>query len=242
MNKVIFISGSTQGVGKEIALHFARLNDFVIINGCNNKTNFDQTLEQLKQINKNCSGYFCDLSQYDNAKQTIDDIVKKYGKIDVLINNLAIASYNTFDREPYDTIKKVVDTNIYGYINPTHSVVPYMLKEHLGVIINMSSVFGEFGASCEVAYSLSKGAINTFTKALAKELAPNGILVNGIELGFCDTKMNDNLSVCDKEDIASDIPLSRFCEPKEVASLCEFLVYKNSYIVGENIKLDGGWF
>lgn len=242
MNKVIFISGSTQGIGKELALHFARLNDLVIINGATNRENFDQTLKEIKQINKSCDGYFCDLSDYDNAKDTIDDIINKYGKIDVLINNLAIASYNTFDREPIDTIKKVVDTNIYGYINPTHRAVSYMLKEHLGTIINISSVFGEFGASCEVAYSLSKGAINTFTKSLAKELAPNGIIVNGIEVGFCDTKMNDNLSTDDKDDIASDIPLDRFCTPSEIASLCEFLVYKNSYIVGENIKIDGGWF
>ncbi len=242
MDKVVFISGSTKGIGKEIALYFGKKGYIVIINGKSDKVAFNETLEMLQAINpKNC-GYLSDLSNFASAKEVFEDVFKKFLKIDVLINNLGTTSFELFTETPIENIETLVQNNIFGYINPTQLVAKQMINEKMGSIINISSVFGEFGGSCEVAYSLSKGAINSFTKALAKELAPSNILVNAITLGFCDTTMNSYLSDEDKEELVMDIPIGKACPPVEVAKLCYFLSEKNEYITGQLIRQDGGWY
>ncbi len=242
MDKVVFISGSTKGIGKEIALYFAKKGYIVIINGKSDKKAFDDTLEILQGINPKNSGFLCDLSSFESTKEVFQEIFKKFSKIDVLINNLGTTSFELFTETPMENIATLVQNNIFGYINPTQLVAKEMINEKSGSIINISSVFGEFGGSCEVAYSLSKGAINSFTKSLAKELAPSNIFVNAITLGFCDTAMNSYLSDEDKEALVMDIPIGKACPPVEVAKLCYFLAEKNEYITGQLIRQDGGWY
>ncbi|MFV0441148.1 MAG: SDR family NAD(P)-dependent oxidoreductase [Lachnospirales bacterium] len=241
MSKVVFVSGGTKGIGKEIALYFANKGFITIINGYSDIEAFESTVKQLKNINPQNHGYIGDLSKHETTLKILDLVYEKYGKVDVLINNLGKTEFSLFSSSNISNIRTLVDNNLYGYINPTHYITKHMIKEKSGVIINISSVFGEVGASCEVAYSVSKGAINTFTQALAKELAPSNILVNAIALGFCDTNMNSYLSEQEKTELCNDIPLGKSCEPIEVAKLCYYLACENRYITGQIIRQDGGW-
>ncbi len=241
MCKTVFISGSTKGVGKEIALYFAKKGYIVIVNGCTNEQNLKETVLNLQKYNEKNNGYLCDLSNYEKCNDLFDSIYEKYGNIDLLINNLGVTSFDLFTSTDIKDIQSLINNNLYGYINPTHIVAKKMIQNKKGNIINISSVFGEVGASCEVSYSLSKGAINTFTKSLAKEVAPSNILVNGITLGFCDTEMNSYLEEEDKKALCDEIPIGKSCSPVEVAKLCYFLAEENTYITGQLIRQDGGW-
>ncbi len=241
MRKIVFISGSTKGIGKEIALFFAKKNYIVLVNGCTNKKNLDDTVFELKKYNEKNNGYLCDLSNYDDCRNLFEKIYNEYGFIDILINNLGVTHFDLFTSTSMESIQTLINNNIYGYINPSHIVSKKMIAEKKGSIINISSVFGEVGASCEVSYSLSKGAINTFTKSLAKELAPSNIFVNAITLGFCDTEMNNYLEEDDKKALCDEIPIGKPCPPLEVAKLCYFLGEENKYITGQLLRQDGGW-
>ncbi len=239
--KVIFVSGSTRGIGYEIAMHFAKKGNIIIANGSKNKQALDRTILELKAINEQNTGYLCDLSDYNMTKKMFDDIYNKYKNVDVLINNLGVTDFDLFTFSTIDKIQATINNNLYGYINPTHIVAKKMANNKQGTIINISSVFGEVGASCEVAYSLSKGAINTFTKSLGKELAPSDVIVNAIAVGYVDTEMNSFLSEEEKQQLNYEIPMGKPCDIQEVARLCDYLVYNNSYMVGQVIRLDGGW-
>ncbi len=241
MHKTVFISGSTKGIGKEIALYFAKKGYIVIANGCTNKENLNNTILELKKYNDKSDGFLCDLSNYDECEKLFEKIYKTYGTIDVLVNNLGVTHFDLFTSTTINKVQSLINNNLYGYINPSHIVSKHMISKKRGHIINISSVFGEVGASCEVSYSLSKGAINTFTKALAKELAPSNILVNAITLGFCDTEMNSYLLDEDKEALCNEIPIGKPCPPIEVAKLCYFLATDNNYITGQLLRQDGGW-
>lgn len=138
--------------------------------------------------------------------------------------------------------KKIMDINFGSVLNCSHIAIQSMLKKHTGVIINISSVWGVVGASCESIYSASKGAVNLFTKSLAKELAPSNIRVNAIACGMVDTKMNSNLTMQEKFELQNEIPMGYFANGKDVAELTYFLASDAaSYITGQVINLDGGW-
>ena len=150
------------------------------------------------------------------------------------------------DMGNYSDVQKMFDMCLqrFGQVdvfNCCHFAVKDMMKRHCGKIINISSVWGLYGASCEVAYSATKGAVNSFTKALAKELAPSGIQVNAVACGAIDTEMNGHLSDDDKASLAEEIPAGRFGNPQEVAELVKSLAGMNSYLTGQIITLDGGW-
>ncbi|MFV0519923.1 MAG: SDR family NAD(P)-dependent oxidoreductase [Lachnospirales bacterium] len=242
MDKVAFISGSTKGIGREIANFFAKKGYVVIVNGKKDKKALENTLLELKKINSKNIGFLCDLRDFTCCENMFKEIYKKFSKIDVLINNLGETSFELFTETSMGKMENLINNNIYGYLNPSQIVAKNMINHKEGHIINISSVFGEFGGSCEVAYSLSKGAINTFTKALAKELAPSNVFVNGVSLGFCDTSMNSYLSSEDKNTLIDEIPLGKACPPYEIAKLCFFLAEENKYITGQLIRQDGGWY
>jgi len=140
-----------------------------------------------------------------------------------------------------DDWHRIVNTNLTSVFSTCKHAVPHMVKQQSGKIINISSVWGNVGASCEVAYSACKGGMNTFTKALAKELAPSGIQVNAIACGCIDTQMNACFSEEEKQELAEEIPIGRFGTPKEVADLVLDLAQKHNYLTGQVITLDGGW-
>ena len=171
----------------------------------------------------------------------VQDILDHFGRIDVLVNNAGIAHVGLFQDMTPGEWRNVLGTNLDSVYNCCHAVLPGMILRHSGRIINISSVWGVSGASCEVAYSASKGGMNALTRALAKELAPSGIAVNAIACGAIDTDMNSCFTDEEKADIAAEIPAGRFGRPEEVADLALSLAEGTDYLTGQVINLDGGW-
>ena len=185
--------------------------------------------------------YKCDVSSYEAVTEMVQDILDHFGRIDVLVNNAGIAHVGLFQDMTPGEWRNVLGTNLDSVYNCCHAVLPGLILRHSGRIINISSVWGVSGASCEVAYSASKGGMNALTRALAKELAPSGIAVNAIACGAIDTDMNSCFTDEEKADIAEEIPAGRFGRPEEVADLALSLAEGTDYLTGQVINLDGGW-
>ncbi len=238
----VLITGSSRGIGRAIAMAFNKSSNNIVINGISNKHALDETLSQLRQTNDNVMGITADVSDYNAVKNMFEQINNRFGGVDVLINNAGISHIGLFDEMTPIEWNRLIDVNIKSVFNCCHCAIDHMLKNKNGVIINISSIWGVSGASCEAVYSATKGAINAFTKALAKELAPSGIRVNAIACGAIDTSMNDCFDDEEKEDLISRIPAMRFGTPEEIADLCTFLAEpKSKYIIGQTITVDGGF-
>lgn len=241
MSKTVFITGSSRGIGKEIAKIFAKNGYKVAINGVHRKEALENTHKELLEINKNVLAFIGDISNYNIAKDIFSKIEDNFGSIDILVNNAGISHIGLFNDMTQDMWQNLIRTNIEGVINCSHIACQSMIKNHSGNIINISSIWGEVGASCEVIYSATKGAINSFTKALAKELAPSNIRVNAVSCGAIETEMNSFLTEEEKKDFIEQIPYMRFGSCNEVANLVYYLASKNStYLTGQVITLDGG--
>lgn len=239
--KPILISGSSRGIGRSIAIRFAQEGHPVIITGRHSKP-----LSALKQeIESNyhvpCMAFSGDLGDYENVRELFTQIEQTFGGIEILINNAAIAHIGLLadmSPEQWDTMMR---TNLSSYFYCCKLAIPYMVSQKYGKIINISSVWGNVGASCEAAYSASKGAVNSLTKALGKELAPSNIQVNAIACGIIDTQMNQFLNSEERNALMEEIPAGRFASPEEVAELVFQLVNTNHYLTGQVITFDGGW-
>lgn len=239
--KNVLITGSSRGIGKGIATLFAKNNYNVILN-CKSSTDEMVALEnELKKFNFNILSYKCDVSNYADTKNMFEDIKNKFGDIDILINNAGISEFTLFTDLEQNNLYNTLNTNLNSCINCSHLALPSMISNKCGTIINISSIWGNVGASCEVMYSTSKSAINGFTKALAKEVAPSNVLVNALACGMINTDMNNNLTNEDIENFVNNIPLSRPGQPDEIAEMCLFLAEKNTYMTGQILTLDGGY-
>ena len=235
--KNVLITGGTRGIGKACTKLFTKkgFRVFVI---------FEKTLDAAKKLNSDtgCYIYQGDIKDLKRISEIITDITTTFGEIDVLVNNAGISEQKLFIDTDKDCWNNMIDTNLNGLYNVTYETVKSMLKHNSGSIINVSSIWGEVGASCEVHYSASKSGVIGFTKALAKELGLSGIRVNCITPGFIDTDMNSHLSDEDIEDIVSEIPLGRVGKASECAELIYFLSSSDaSYITGQIIGINGGW-
>ena len=183
----------------------------------------------------------CDVTDYDAVEKVVKGIVEKERQLDFLINNAGISYIGLLTDMSIDDWNHIVSTNLTSVFSTSRLAIPHMVHEKKGKIINISSVWGIAGASCEVAYSACKGGINSFTKALAKELAPSNIQVNAIACGVIDTQMNACFSEEERKELADEIPAGRFGTPEEVAHLAVQLANGNDYLTGQIITLDGGW-
>ncbi|MGH4140224.1 elongation factor P 5-aminopentanone reductase [Clostridium sp.] len=239
--KVAIVTGGSRGIGKGIAIELAKAGACVVINYKSNDEAAEKTLQEIKEIGAYAIKIKGDVSDYEFSKDMIKTTLEKLGKIDILINNAGISKVGLFmDASPVEW-DNIINVNLKGTINCSHSVVKEMIKQKSGIIINISSMWGNVGASCEVIYSASKGAINSFTKALAKELAPSNIRVNAIAPGVIDTEMNAWLSSEDRKSLTAEIPMMKFGEVCDVGMLVTFLASENSkYITGQVITIDGG--
>lgn len=237
---VVFVTGSSRGIGKAIAREFAKNGYRVAINCTSSADELKETEKELKSINPNIYSVVCDVSDYSAAKAAFEDIEKNLGTVDILINNAGIAYIGLFNTMESTEWQHIMNVNLNSVFNCTHIALQNMIKNQSGCIINISSMWGSLGASCEAVYSASKGAINAFTKAMAKEVAPSNIRVNAIACGAIDTKMNSLLSEEEKADFAEEIPLMRFGKAEEVADMALFLAEKATYITGQIIGVDGG--
>lgn len=241
-NKVVLITGASNGIGSAMAKMFAKDGCKVVINYNQSFDNAKKLADEICAMNQTAIICKCDVSKSNEVKTMIDEVLTTFGHIDILINNAGICSSNILIDETEDNIDKVISTNLIGTINCTKYVSKHMLQRQQGKIINISSIWGIFGASNESVYSASKGGVITFSKAMAKELAYNNITVNCIAPGVVDTKMMSNYSLEELENIKNDIPLGRFATPNEIASLALFLASKNAdYITGQVITIDGGF-
>ena len=240
--KVALITGASRGIGRAIAIEFARQGASVIINYCSDNEGAKETLEEVKKVN----GYGIiikgDISSFEKCSIIVEEILKIMGKIDILVNNAGISNIGLFMDATEEEIYKIVSTNLLGAMYLTKHVLKDMISRKSGNIINISSMWGEVGASCEVLYSTTKGGLNLFTKALAKEVAPSNIRVNCIAPGVIDTKMNSFLGEEEKISLEEEIPLGRFGNPSEIGKLAVFLCSEDSsYITGQIIRADGGF-
>ncbi|MEW9095734.1 MAG: SDR family oxidoreductase [Clostridiaceae bacterium] len=241
MNKVALVTGGSRGIGKGIAIELAKAGYSVIINYRKDEDSAKETLNEVKSLGGYGEIYKCDVGSYKDSKKMIEDIIRKFGKLDVLVNNAGISKVGLFIDFKEEDWDDIINTNLKGVFNCCHNAVPYMLEKKEGVIINISSMWGEVGASCEVIYSASKGGINSFTKALAKELGPSNIRVNTISPGVINTEMNCWLSGEERKSLEEEIPLCKFGECEDIGKAVVFLCSNSSkYITGQIITIDGG--
>jgi 3-oxoacyl-[acyl-carrier protein] reductase len=239
--KTVLVTGSSRGIGKAIAVKFAKKGYNVVINCAHDEEALLKTKAEIEAYQVSCLTYLGDMGDITAARELFGQIKKLFGSVDVLINNAGISYVGLFtDMTPEDW-NRVITTNLTSVYNCCSLAIPDMVKNKYGKIINISSVWGNVGASCEVAYSASKGGMNAFTKALAKELAPSNIQVNAVACGAIDTEMNRFLTDEELIQLIDEIPASRLGKAEEVADLVYHLAYKNEYLTGQVIGLDGGW-
>ncbi|MBQ3030466.1 MAG: 3-oxoacyl-ACP reductase FabG [Agathobacter sp.] len=242
MKKTVLVTGASRGIGKAIAHKFAKEGYSVIIN-CSKSAdalyNLKQELETSYQTSVLAS--IGDIGDFSYVNELFLEIEKEFGGVDVLVNNAGISYIGLLSDMEVDEWQSIIDTNLSSAFYTSKLALPYMLSKKCGKIINISSVWGNVGASCEVAYSASKGGLNTFTKALAKELAPSNIQVNAIACGCIDTAMNQCFSAEERLALEEEIPAGRFGTPEEVAALTYTLATDCNYMTGQVITLDGGW-
>lgn len=233
--KTVLVTGGARGIGKAICEAFSNAGNFVIINYNNSEKEANELCKSLK----NTVTFKADVANKDEVAA----MITAYPNIDVLVNNAGVSLYGVFDGLAEDNIRKLYEINLFGTLNVSRTVLPSMIRQKSGVIINISSIWGECGASCEVDYSASKAAIIGFTKALSKEVGPSYIRVNCICPGVIDTDMNTRLSISEVESLVESIPLERLGKPEDVANAVLFLAdSKADYINGAVLSVNGGLF
>ena len=240
MEKVAIITGASKGIGREIAKQLAKKGIKVIANYNKSEKEAKQLQEELKQSYIDIDIFKADVSKREEGKALVNFALKKYGKIDILINNAGISEYKLFTEETDSDWKKIININLYSAFMMSQEVLKNMINNKNGCIINISSIWGKTGSSCEVIYSISKAGMDGLTKALAKELGPSNIRVNSIAPGIIDTQINNNLSKDDKEEIKTQIPLERIGLPEDIAKCVNWLIEDN-YTTGQVIQINGGW-
>ena len=236
MNKVAIVSGGSRGIGASIVETLASSGFDVVLNYrfSDNKAN------DIASKFSNVVTFQADVSDHAQVKSLVDFTISKFGRIDLLVNNAGIDFINTLSDTSDSDFDTVLRNNLYSAFYLSKEVSPYMINAKSGLIINISSIWGIVGASCEMAYSVSKAGLDAMTKSLAKELGPSNIRVNSIAPGIIDTDMNSFLSKEELSEIVNDIPLERIGLPSDVADTVLFLD-KNSYITGQVIQVTGGW-
>lgn len=236
MNKVAIVSGGSRGIGASIVETLASSGFDVVLNYrfSANKAN------DIASKFSNVVTFQADVSDHAQVKSLVDFTISKFGRIDLLVNNAGIDFINTLSDTSDSDFDTVLRNNLYSAFYLSKEVSPYMINAKSGLIINISSIWGIVGASCEMAYSVSKAGLDAMTKSLAKELGPSNIRVNSIAPGIIDTDMNSFLSKEELSEIVNDIPLERIGLPSDVADTVLFLE-KNSYITGQVIQVTGGW-
>ncbi len=236
----ILITGASRGIGKQIAIDLAKAGHNVIANY--NKSEKDAKLmqEELKKENYEIDIYKADVSKRNEVKSMVDFVIKKYGKIDVLINNAGISQEKMFTDITDSDWNNILQVNLTSVFYTIQETLPNMIHNKSGCIINISSIWGLVGASCEVHYSVSKAGIDALTKSLAKELGPSNIRINSIAPGIIDTDMNKNYTKQELNNIKEEIPLNKIGSPNCISQCINWLINEN-YTTGQVISPNGGW-
>ncbi len=240
MEKIAIITGSARGIGREISKRLAKKGIKVIVNYNNSEKEAIDLKKNLKLQNIDIDIFKADVSKRKEGHELVQYVLNKYGKIDILINNAGISEYKMFTDETDKDWNKVINTNLYSAFMMSQEVVPNMIHNKNGCIINISSVWGMVGGSLEVLYSISKAGMDGLTKGLAKELGPSNIRVNSIAPGIIDTEMNNNLSEEELEELKEQIPLGKIGTPVDIARCVEWII-NDTFTTGQVISPNGGW-
>lgn len=241
--KTVLITGSSRGIGAAIARRLAKSYK-IVINYNKSEDPALALLAELREVNPNVIAVKADVSKEDEVDSLFETINKNFGHVDILINNAGRSYVGLIQDMAFDKWQEIIATNLNSVFLASKKALGPMISQKSGVIINISSIWGSEGASLEVAYSASKGGINSFTKALAKELAPSNIRVNAIAPGVVLTDMmKEDYSQRELDLITEDIGMGRLADPKEIANLVEFLISDEaSYITGSIIDINGGFY
>lgn len=239
MNTAI-VTGGAKGIGNAIVKELANMGINVVANYNTSEKQAKQLQEELKNKGLNIEIFKADISKKEEVKKLVEYTKNIYGDIDILVNNAGIDLWKMFIDTTEKEWNNILQTNLTSAYYTTQEVLKDMIKNKKGCIINISSIWGITGASCEVAYSVTKAALDGLTKSLAKELAPSNIRVNSIAPGAIITDMNKNYSKEEIEEINKQIPMGRFGKPEEIAQCINWLV-KDTYTTGQVISPNGGW-
>ena len=238
-DKVAIITGGTRGIGLEIAKVFLENNAKVIIFGSKEES-VKKAINGLKELEYDVDGYYPDLNDRDQLNDIVEKINEKYGRIDILINNAGISANKKIEETSFEEFNNIINLNVNAVFNMTAAVVPYMKKQHEGVILNTSSMVSLYGQPSGVGYPTSKFAVNGMTKSLARELGPDNIRVNAVAPGITNTDMVSTLPKEVIEPLIKTIPLGRIGEPRDVANAFLYLASPMaSYVTGTILSVDG---
>ena len=240
--KTVLVTGASRGIGRAIALAFAKNGYHVFLNCNHSITELDKVRAEIEALpNGSCDMVVGDVGNPKTVDEMFKRIHKKCDSLDVLVNNAGISHIGLITDMSDKEWGRILDTNLSSVFYCCRAAAPEMVSKKTGKIINISSMWGTSGASCEVAYSATKSGVHGLTKALAKELAPSNIQVNAIACGVIDTTMNQHMSDEEKLILKNEIPAGRFGTPEEVGELTVQLAETPSYLTGQIIGLDGGY-
>lgn len=240
MNKVVIVTGASRGIGRNIATTLAKKGYIVIANYNKSENKAIELQQNLEKENIKIDIFKADVSNRDEVKKLVQFVINKYKKIDCVINNAGIDQVKMFLDITDADWNNMISNNLNSVFYMCQEVLPYMIHEKNGVIINISSIWGVTGASCESHYAVSKAGVDALTKSLAKEMGPSNIRINSIAPGFIDTEMNNNLNEEEKQEIKEEIPLQKIGKVEDVSRTVEWIV-EDEYITGQVISVNGGW-
>lgn len=235
--KVALITGGSRGIGKACALELANAGFDVVINYVGNEEAANITVSELKALGSNSYAAKFDVTNKDAVEAGVAQVIEKYGKIDVLVNNAGITRDGLFMRMSSENWEAVINTNLNSAYYVSSPVVKLMVKQRFGSIINMSSIVGVYGNAGQANYAAAKAGLIGFTKALAKEVASRNIRVNAIAPGFIETDMTKDLPL---EGLAEHIPMKKLGQPEDIAKAVKFLAEDATYVTGQVLQIDGG--
>ncbi|BAB81633.1 TPA: SDR family oxidoreductase [Clostridium perfringens] len=241
LGKIVYITGASKGIGRGIAREFGKSGAFVLVGYNSDLEGANETLNMIKELGGSGEILGGNVANKDERNNIVSSIKNKFGKLDVLVNNAGISKIGLFMDASDEEIDSIMNVNLIGAMKLTRDSMDLLREGSNSSIINISSIWGNVGASCEVLYSTTKGGMNLFTKALAKEIAPWGIRVNCIAPGVINTEMNSWLSKEEKEGLEEEIPMNRFGEVEEIGRVAKFLASEDSsYLTGQILTVDGG--
>ena len=235
--KLALVTGASRGIGKACAIELAKAGYDIVINYAGNVDAANKTVEEIKALGVEAAAYRFDVSNKEEVDKNIAEIVEKYGRIDVLVNNAGITRDGLFMRMTDENWNAVINTNLSSAFFVSQPVVKVMMKQRSGAIVNMASVVGVSGNAGQANYSAAKAGLIGLTKTLAKELGSRNIRVNAVAPGFINTDMTKDL---DTSKFTDFIPLKRLGEPEDIAKAVKFLAVDAQYVTGQVLEVDGG--